>query len=235
MRRAVAITILCLSLSACGGDGDDGAGGTDFQRSIEPEAQEQAESLVLTLSDFPDGWRTSRAEEEDEENESAFRECAGVDYSAFTIVGEAESEDFAMGETAEASSEADVFESEDTAAAAVSEFSEGFSSDEANACMNEFLSEYEDEEIEVTEAEVGELNFTPPSGVDDASAWQVVITIEGKPGTQAEGVSVTGYVDFVQLREGTATAGVTTADILTPFDPELRDDLVAAVADRMQE
>ena len=55
MRRAVAITILSLSLAACGGDGDGGAGGTGFQRAIEPEAQEQAESLLLTLADFPDG------------------------------------------------------------------------------------------------------------------------------------------------------------------------------------
>ena len=161
MRRAVAITILSLSLAACGGDGDGGAGGTGFQRAIEPEAQEQAESLLLTLADFPDGWRASPAEEEDEESEAAFRECAGVDYSAFTKVGEANSVDFAMGETAQASSEADVFESAEMASAGVAEFTQGFAADEANACMNEYFGELENDQVEITEAELGELSFTP--------------------------------------------------------------------------
>jgi hypothetical protein len=236
MRRAAAITILCLSLSACGGDGEGdggGAGGTDFQRAIEAEAQEQAEALLLTLADFPDGWRMSPADEEDDKSEAAFRECAGVDYSALTKVGEAQSDDFAMGETAGASSEAGVFESADMAAAAVAEFTRGFRGDEASACMHEFLEELEDDFVDVTQTEVGELSFTAPVGVDDASAFQAVIELEGKPGTDAAGVSATAYSDFVLLREGAATAAVTTQDIGTPFDPALRDELIAAVAERL--
>jgi hypothetical protein len=238
MRRAAAIiTILCLSLSACGGDGegDGGGGGTDFQRAIEAEAQEQAESLLLTLADFPDGWRTGPADEENEESETAFRDCAGVDYSAFTKVGEAQSDDFAMGETAQASSEADVFESSEMAAAAVAEATRGFRDDEASPCMLEYLRELEDDQIEVTQAEVVELSFTPPAGLDDASAFQAVITLEGRPGTDAAGVSATAYSDFVLLRVGAATAAVTTSDVVRPFDPALRDELIAAVADRLTE
>jgi hypothetical protein len=237
MRRAAAITILCLSLSACGGDGegDGGAEGNDFQVAIEPEAQEQAESLLLTLADFPDGWRAGPADEEDEEREAAFRECVGVDYSAFTKVGEARSDAFAMGETAQASSEADVLESAGMAEAALAEFTRGFRDDEASACMLEYLGELEDDQVEVTQAEVGELSFTPPAGVDDASAFQAVITVEGNPGTEAAGVSVDAYVDFVLLREGAATVAVTAQDVVTPFDPALRDELIAAVAERLTE
>lgn len=162
-----------------------------------------------------------------------FRDCVGADYSAFTVIGEARSDDFTMGSTAEASSEAGVFETEEMAAAAAAEFTSAFSGDKASACMNDFLQDFEDDEAEITEAELGELSFTPPPGVDDADAWQVAMRIEGKPGTQAAGVSVTAYIDFVQLRRGDATAEVTTLDILTPFDPALRDELIAAVAARL--
>lgn len=234
MKHAFALTLGCLALSACGGDGNgDTGGGSGFQRAIEPQAQERTESMLLTLSDFPDGWRAGAPDEEDEESEAAFRECAGVDYSAFTIIGEAQSDDFTMGETTEASSEAEVFESAEMAAASVDEFTRGFAADEADACMSEYLGEFEDDEVEITETEVGELSFTPPSGVDDASAWQVVVTVEGKPGTEAAGVSVPVYVDFVLVRTGAETAAVSTVDILTPFDSELRDELVAAVVGRM--
>jgi hypothetical protein len=232
MRQVLALTLSCLAISACGGDGDGDDESSLVQRAIEPEAQARAESMLLTLSDFPDGWRAGPAEE-DEQGDEAFNDCVGVDYSAFTIIGEARSDDFAMGEAAEASSEAEVFETEEMAAAAVAEFSQGFSSDEASDCISASFAEFEDDEVEVTGAEVGELSFTPPSGFEDASAWQVVFTVEGKPGTAAAGVSVDAYIDFVQLRKGDVAAEVTTLDILTPFDPALRDELVAAVAERM--
>jgi hypothetical protein len=233
VRRAFALLAGVVVLSACGGEGEGGNGGSGFQRAIEPQAQEQAESMLLTLSDFPDGWRTGAPAEQDVEGEAAFRECAGVDYSAFTIIGEARSDDFTMGETTEASSEADVFESAEMAAAAVDEFTRGFTSDDADACMSEYLGEFDDDEVEITKAEVGELSFTPPSGVDDASAWQVAFTVEGKPGTEAAGVSVTAYVELILVRKGAEIAQIKTGDILSPFDPELREELVAAVAGRM--
>jgi hypothetical protein len=235
MRRALALTLWCLALSACGGDGDGNGGSRDFQRAIEPQAQERAESILLTLADFPDGWRAETPAEDDQESDEAFAECIGADYSAFTMIGDAESDDFAMGETAVASSDAQVFESEQMAADAVAEFAEDLGNDAADTCMSEMLGEFEDEDVEITGAEVSELSFTPPPGVDDANAWQVVITVEGKAGSQAEGLSVPAYADLVQLRNGDETAEVTTTDIQTPFDPVLRDELVAAVAGRMAE
>jgi hypothetical protein len=101
--------------------------------------------------------------------------------------------------------------------------------------MSDFLGQFEDEDFEITGAEVGGLSFTPPSGVDDAKAWQVVISIEGKAGSQAEGVSATGYVDLVQLRSGAGVSEVTTGDVYSPFDAQTRDQLVAAVAGRMSQ
>jgi hypothetical protein len=96
------------------------------------------------------------------------------------------------------------------AEAALSELTEVFSSEAANACLDELLGELDDDTVEITEAELGELSFTPPAGVDEASAWQVVFTIEGKLGTAAAGVSVDAYIDLIQLRNGDTTAEVNT-------------------------
>jgi len=224
---------LVLAFSACGGDGNGDGGGSQFKRAIEPEAQERAESILLTLSDFPDGWQAGAPAAEDEEGDEAFNDCVGADFSAFTIIGDAGSDDFAMGETAEASSDAQVFETEQMAEQAVEELAEALEGGQAGSCMNEMLGDLDDQDFEITLAELDELSFTPPPGVDYASGWEVAVTVEGKAGSQAEGVSATAYVDIVQLRKGATTAELTAVDVLTPFDPELRDELVAALADRM--
>jgi len=101
--------------------------------------------------------------------------------------------------------------------------------------MSEYVGEFEDDQIEITGVELGELSFTPPVGVAEAGAWQMAITVDGKPGTDAAGISATAYSDFILLREGTATAAVTTQDVEAPFDPELRDELISAAAGRMTE
>ena len=235
MRRLLALAVLCVGVSACGGDGESGEGSSDFQRAIEPEAQARAESMLLQLANLPDGWRTEERTGDDEEGDEAFRDCAGVDFSAYTVTGDAQSDSFTKGDTTTASSDAEVFANEQMASEAVAKFAHALDGEEADTCMTDLLGEFEDENVEITGAEVGELSFTPPPGVDDAEAWQVTVTIEGKPGGQAERVSVTAYFDLVQLRSGEETAEVTTGDILTPFDPELRDDLIAAVAGHMSD
>lgn len=137
MRRLVVLALSCVAVTACGGDGEGSEGSSELLRAIEPEAQARAESMLLKLSDFPDGWRAEEPAEEDEESEEAFRMCVDADFSGFTVVGDARSDEFAM-EEAVATSGAKVFDTEQMAAAAVAEFSESFSSDEADTCMNEF-------------------------------------------------------------------------------------------------
>jgi hypothetical protein len=70
-------------------------------------------------------------------------------------------------------------------------------------------------------------------GLESEVADTCMSEMLGKAGSQAEGLSVAAYVDLVQLRNGDQTAEVTTTDLQTPLDPELRDELVAAVAERM--
>ena len=227
------VLVLIAGVSACGGGRRRGErrqrrGASSVE--IDAAAQERAEAVVLQLSDFPTGWRASAAEEEDEGGAEKLRECIGVDYSGMTRTGEADSQDFAQGSSTEVSSSASVFADEGQASAWWDEYSRGMSSSGAEDCFQETLEDSLSKEdqagVKVGEVDVGQLSFTPPAGVDEAAAYQVVVPIEITSG-EAEGLSPNAYIEFVVLREGDTAAVVQTSDVLTEFDPELRDQLVA--------
>jgi hypothetical protein len=225
MRSGALLVALVLAFGAgCGGDDD-----SDLARAIEPEAQARAESIGLSLSDFPAGWQGAPASD-DAGAEEEFRRCVGADFSSFTLIGEAQSEGF-TSDSAQASSDVGIFENEDEAQGARETFVKGVTSDKVEACMKNWIQATVGEGFEIGDVDVGELTFTPPD-VDEASAWQVEFPVEVTSG-DLEGATATAYLDLVHLREGDALATVTTLDVQSPFDPELRDGLVQAVAARM--
>jgi hypothetical protein len=231
------VLVLLTGASACGGgDGDEENSGSNGTSSVEIDvaAQERAEASVLQLSDFPTGWRASAAER-DEEGAEKLRECVGVDYSDLTRTGEAESQDFAKGES-EVSSNVAVFADEGQASVWMEEYTRGMSSSEVEDCFQEAVQDSFEEDrqsgIELGDVEVGQLSFTPPANVDEASAWQIVVPVEITSGA-GEGLTPNAYIEFFVLRQGDTAGVVQTADVLTEFDPALRDQLLAAVASRM--
>ena len=147
-----------------------------------------------------------------------------------TIVGEADSDEFAMG-NAEAASDVAVYESETEATTAFEELEAGMQSESASDCLKEVLEENVKSGVEIGDVELGELSFTPPSGVDSARAYQLAISAESTSGAD-EGMSATVYLDFIDLREGDLIARVQTSNVLSEFDPELRDQLVDTLAGR---
>lgn len=230
--RSYLLAVLALvAVVAVGCGGSDGEGGGSDERSardIQPEAQQRAESIVLELSDFPDGWRASPAEG-DEEGAEEFRRCIGGDFSKFTINGEAESQDFAMGETAEAASSATVFATDQDAQDATGEVTQGLTSSTVEDCVTDLFTKFakkESGDIKVGDVDVGELSFTPPE-IEEAKAFEIAVPVE------AEGLEATAYIDFTFLRESNAVAIVFTLDVLDRFDPELLKDLLEALAGRM--
>jgi hypothetical protein len=168
-----AVAGVVLAAAACGGNGN--GDGTAAQRSIEPEAQERAESIGLRLSDFPNGWRPSASEKDPAAERAKFNNCAGVDYSEVTIVGDADSQDFAK-DSAEASSQVGIYESDQQAEAAQSEFSGGLGSGGTEDCFQDLVEKAMKEEgtskedDKLGQVDIGELSFTPPSEVDEARA-----------------------------------------------------------------
>jgi hypothetical protein len=150
-----------------------------------------------------------------------------------TRIGDADSLDFAMGESTEASSSATVFPSEQQAETGMSEFSEAMNGTDVEDCLQDFIEDNTEpgSRVEVGEVDVGQFNVTQPD-VEEAAAWQIVIPIEITSGV-GEGLTPNVYLEFMALRDGANVAIVQTSDVLTEFDSELRDELVEAVAGRM--
>lgn len=227
--------VLLAGLSACGGSGDEGSSG-DGTSSVEIDAaaQERAEAIVLELADFPTGWRASAAEE-DEEGAEKLRECVGVDYSDLNRIGEATSQDFARDQS-EVSSDTAVFADEGQASAWMDEYTGGMNGSGAEDCFQKTVEDSFNEQnrtdVKLGEVDVGQLSFTPPPDVDESAAWQVVVPVEITSGA-GEGLTPNVYIEFFVLREGDTAAVVQTSDVLTEFDPTLRDQLIATVASRM--
>ena len=128
-----------------------------------------------------------------------------------------------------------IFKSDQQAEDGMSEFTEGMSGSGAEDCFQDLVEKALKGEkgFKLGEIDVGELSFTPPD-VDEAKAWQIVVPVEITSGV-GEGLSANAYLERVLLREGDTVASVTTEDVLTEFDPELRNQLVQTVADRMSE
>ncbi|HEV8602779.1 MAG TPA: hypothetical protein VGQ68_05200 [Gaiellaceae bacterium] len=236
----MAVLVLAVAVaagSACGGDGNGAAEGTRAKRAIQTEAQKRAESMVLELSDFPDGWRASPSENEETEDMDRFRKCLGSDYSALTIIGEADSKDFANEDTTEASSDATVFASEGQAEEAIKEVSDGMQGDAAEDCFRDLIApavKKESPELEVGDVDIGELRLTAPRDITETRAWQIAVSLEVKSG-EARGSSATVYLDLMTLREGDSLATVKTQDVVTPFNSESRNKLLQALAGRMSQ
>jgi hypothetical protein len=231
---ALALIVLLVAAGACGGDDDEGEA-TASGIAIEPEAQQRAESINLTLADFPDGWRVAAPESDDDTGREVFNECISVDYSGLTRTGDAESQDlFAQGGQAEqASSAVVIFDDEQQAGDAMSKYSEDFGGSAAEDCFQDVIERAVNEGFEgfkLGEADIGELSFTPPD-VDEAQAWQIVIPLES---TSEAGEGLPNFhLELVLLREGDTTARLLTQHLLTEFDRDLHDKLIQTLAHRM--
>jgi hypothetical protein len=236
---AAALVVVLTVGSACGGNRSDE---TASARAIEPEAQQRAESINLTLADFPDGWRIAADESDDDTSREVYNECISVDHSGLTRTGDAESQDFFAqdGQAEQASSAVVIFDDEQQAEGAMSTYSEGFRGSAAEDCfqdVNERAARAEGdnegffEVIKFGEVDIGELSFTPPD-VDEAEAWQIVIPLESTSAA-GEGQELNVYLELVLLREGDTTARLLTQKAVTEFDRDLRDKLIQTLADRM--
>jgi hypothetical protein len=195
--------------------------------------------MVLQLSDFPEGWRASSPEPADVRQDEV-NTCIGLDYSGITITGEAASQEFAMGESAEIDSETRVYASTQEAETASQKYLAAFADDATvedcfRDVLEQALGEQGDAEVglKIGELDLGELSFTPPPGIEESKAWQIEVPFEITSG-EFEGASETLYLEQVVLRQGDVRAIVRTQDEGSPFDAALRDELVRAVASRMQ-
>jgi hypothetical protein len=238
---AIALAVWVIAAgTACGTNGDGAAEGTSAKPAIESNAQKRAESMVSKLEDFPKGWEAS-ARGENLVSEGKVRKCLGVDYSAFTIIGEAGSKDFTNAATvAQASSSSTVFASEGQADEAIRSFSDSTGSRSAKDCFRDLVQKALNEadtrvetKSKVLKVDVVELSVAPPPDITETSAWRIATVIHDS-GELGE-ITTTDYMDFVTLRQGDSLATVRTDDVSSPVDSELLDALAKALASRMSE
>jgi hypothetical protein len=237
-RRRILALSFALILSACSGDGrgeEGGSGETDqadrssateqangtrqVQQAIEPVAQEHAESIVLTRSDLPDGWQPH------EGGVGVTGACLGGDYSALTLTGIAGGDVFQDDKEGEGrvGSGGQVFATEEMAAELLEILADEVERDEVEQCVIDQLGQ--DPAAPEIGANIREISVPPPSGVDDARAWQTTITYDEEP--------FTAYDQMVVLRDGDTVASVVTWSFLRPFNSVLRGEMIATVASRM--
>jgi hypothetical protein len=106
MRVAVALLALAVAAGAgCGGGSSDTGAA---KRTINADSQRRAKSMLLRLSDFPEGWRASAPDPVDKGGQANLRKCVGVDFFPQNVTGKATSPDFATGQTTDASSGATI-------------------------------------------------------------------------------------------------------------------------------
>jgi hypothetical protein len=230
MRVAVAL-LAALTLAAgaaCGGGSEGNTGAA--KRNINADDQRRAKSMLLGLADFPEGWRASAPEPENRGGQARFRRCVGVDYSSINLTGTARSRDFAMGQATEASSEAQIAATASQAQQGFQQLVAGMNGSKVKDCVEKLIPKSSD--YKIGDVDVGELRMTAPANVEKAKAWQIVIPLEVTSGA-SKGVSATAYLDFIALLKNDAVTTVETSDVITPFDPTLREGLVKTVAARM--
>lgn len=222
-----------VGLPGCGGD-DSGESeeASTSKREIRPEAQQEAERLVLLPADFGAGWRASPPDQVDESTQDEFRRCVGLDGSELTIAGEADSDEYSTKNTTRASSSSTVFADAAGAETAISKLVESMDTGTAEDCMSDLIEKSGRQSsagVSFGAVGIGELDFRMPPEIDEARGWQITIplTIEGETG------SPTIYLDVVALREGESLVTVEAQSLEQAFDPGFRDRLLGAVAGRM--
>jgi hypothetical protein len=118
--------------------------------------------MALVLRDLPDGWRGSPSEAD--EGDEKFRRCIGSDYSGFTIIGEAASDEFSMGEKNFGFLQGRCVRKRNRCTGgSLEEFASGMRSATVEDCLGDFVKEgIRGENYEVGEVDIGELSLPSP-------------------------------------------------------------------------
>jgi hypothetical protein len=231
---ALGFVFLLLGAACGGGDETTTAGGNGSSATAASttapsetvvsteDAEALSKSMLLRLTDFPTGWRADPSNDDDEG-------CAGIEKltDRYNVLGKAESDTFAKGDLTEAASSAGIFGEEAEARDALNYLEASFQDESFRKCIEDSVRKDAGSNVSVGDVRVGQLSFAALG--DRSSAWEIVVPLE------AEGVSVTLYVDAVFIRTGSALGIVFFSDAFDPFDEQMREDLARVVEERMDE
>lgn len=205
---------------------------------LDARSSRRPRSINLKLSDFPSGWRAF-APEELESGQPRSIKCWHPDSGVLTVLADARSQDFAIGEAAEANSTVMVFQDEGLAFDAQTDFFAVMAPSDSEECLQDVVRKGVVKtgaggEIKVGEVDVIELVDMPPLSAH-SNAWGIVIPFEIISGA-AKGSEQEVHLEVATLLRDDTVAWVTTQDVSAEFDrKKLRDKLVRAVVAHMHE
>jgi hypothetical protein len=237
-RVLVVASALTGAVVGCGGNGNGGNDGGTPRAQDTPTARQTdmatsdptpdpaqgraiAQRAQLRLEDFPADWQ------ENDESDSDPADCEGIRGPREATSGRAASPDFQQGNTTLAASAVFLYADEGGAGDAFGKMS----SRETRVCLAEQVADTVAENADRT----GELTIGEPSTArvrvdplgDQREGGRVTLPLS------VGGFDVDLTVDYAFVRVGRGVALLAFADVLTPFDEDLRADLTSKVARRL--
>jgi hypothetical protein len=212
-----ALLLAALSF-ACGGDDDSDEEDepADSAEDSQGESSENdlAESLLLTVDDFPPGW----AEAPLDESETADEQLEECDQESDGKTGEAQSEDFSDNDTREISQQLAVFTSPDEVGAALDQ------AESQLECLRDAVLDgaIDTDQASVTDASLGAVSFREFGDRTDAYRLTLVFEAEGNEVIDEAEV----YLDAVYVLVDRVGFGILAFDVFSPFSTTELEEIV---------
>jgi hypothetical protein len=211
--RICSVSLLCAAvLSTCGGGGS----GTATTAPVSPTDQKITDAAVLTLADFPPGWRADKPSDESGGADKCWGDAKIV--GAVTRSMQFAKDNAVVGNTTRLAVDTT------TAMAFMTLLRKQTTID----CLKEVLTGFFATNVKgkVESVKFGQLS-TAPIG-DDVVAYQIAAVVsvgELKP---------SAYFDLLFVRVGRGITYVVAADALAPFPESDRNTLARKVVDRLR-
>jgi len=229
------IVVVMLAAAALAGCGDDDGGDSDATESTEVEATDDdggadvdAEDIVLTEDDVPDGFEVNEDAADSNRLDDAIEDCADEDLLDALDEGtasEAEGLDLVSEEDqVGVSSRATVLDDEELATEFFGLVTDGCIGEALSDGFNEDLSEDDFDEFGVTRENAQDL---PDIG---AEIGGFTFLLEGESDSQSLAV----FSEYVVVQQGNAVAFFLFSGIDAPFPSDDEEDLIELVAERME-
>ncbi len=224
MLRALVPLALVALVIGCGGDDEPRATATPSPTATAsptvtpaPDDKTAAEFAALNIEDFPSGWTAN------DNPENLESRCKDVETAKERASARANSPRFNTGETTLVQNAIYVFEDEPTAQEAFALVSGTDTQDCYSEAVAEAFAGRAD--IETGTPQTAPLEITAFG--DEHAAARVTLPIK------AQGLEVNVTIDLVFVRAGRAMSLNLFVNALSPFEPALRDELLAASVDRL--
>lgn len=211
MKRATLIFAILAGavFAACGGV-------DDAEPTAEPNTSEDAtaQSMLLTIQDFPTGW--TQIEDDGEDEESPFDALCDIEPADIKITGRAETGDFESSSQATISQNAAVYESDGEV-------------ERVNAALDEFFDcmvgaindgELDDDGVKFSNAKKGELSM--PAFGESMTSTRISFQAE----QEDIALKPTFYLDIVGIQQGRYLSVFFAFDSFSPFDTAMLTEVL---------